>query len=317
MRKKTAFKEDIAAEVIKNKIQVRVFMYIVWIISGALMLYYTSRIIQQRIDAVDAPASTVLYDTATRLPMPRAIICNWNQNGSPSNPAPTTPCEECELNLVSCLNLNTSSDCSSDWTRTYVYTSVGIFSCYIYNQDPDNVTYTLTTAYGGAIQTLFQVKKFPAEDPPVSRCGAQISFLLNDGTKIPEDLLWQETNFAPLSVDSFFTLQLVSTVHLEKPKSDPDYNTTRFVTTVSTVDLMGTQNDTYAYVGISFAYQTLSKQTIQFSVSYTIDNLFGDFAGMLGTLMGLDTIKVASALPLFYLAVKMRSIKILEDHFNG
>lgn len=72
-----------------------------------------------------------------------------------------------------------------------------------------------------------------------------------------------------------------------------------------------------AYFGLSFAYQTLSKQTIQFSIGYTIDNLFGDFAGMIGTLMGLDTIKVAAGLPLFYLAAKMKSMKILEDHFNG
>lgn len=82
----------------------------------------------------------------------------------------------------------------------------------------------------------------------MSRAGAQISFLLNDGTDIPENLLWQETNFAPLSVDSFFTIQLVSTVHLEKEKSDPQYNTTRFNTAVSTVNLLSTANDTYGNV---------------------------------------------------------------------
>lgn len=40
---KAAFKEDLAAETLKNKLPVRIFMYCVWILSGALMLYFTSR----------------------------------------------------------------------------------------------------------------------------------------------------------------------------------------------------------------------------------------------------------------------------------
>lgn len=39
--------------------------------------------------------------------------------------------------------------------------------------------------------------------------------------------------------------------------------------------------------------------------------------GMLGTLMGLDTIKVMSSIPLVYLAIKMRNINPIEDKFNG
>jgi hypothetical protein len=38
---------------------------------------------------------------------------------------------------------------------------------------------------------------------------------------------------------------------------------------------------------------------------------------MVGTLMGLDLIKVASSLPILYYAMKIRSLRPLEDHYNA
>lgn len=46
----------------------------------------------------------------------------------------------------------------------------------------------------------------------------------------------------------------------------------------SGVSLLTPNNDDYGYVGISFAFQTLSLQTVTFDVAYTLNNLFGDFA---------------------------------------
>jgi len=70
-------------------------------------------------------------------------------------------------------------------------------------------------------------------------------------------------------------------------------------------------------VGISFAFATLSAQFVFFDISYQLNNLFGDFAGMIGTVMGLDAIKFSASLPLMFLAVKYRTVSALADHYNG
>ncbi len=82
-------------------------------------------------------------------------------------------------------------------------------------------------------------------------------------------------------------------------------------------------------MGVSFSFETLSIQQITFQSSYTILNFFGDFAydscvivfnqrrGMIGTLMGLDVIKVAMAVPTSYFAYKFRACWPLEEVFNG
>jgi len=94
-------------------------------------------------------------------------------------------------------------------------------------------------------------------------------------------------------------------------------DSSRFETVTSTTSLLSQPNSTYGYLGISFAYQTLSKEVDTYFTSYTLTSFWGDFAGMLGTVMGLDLIKTSSGLPLFYVAKRLRSINPIEDHFNG
>jgi hypothetical protein len=69
--------------------------------------------------------------------------------------------------------------------------------------------------------------------------------------------------------------------------------------------------------GVSFAYQFLSVQTIHYAPAYGLVNFWGDFAGMVGTLMGLDAIKVLSAIRIIPVAVKKRSFFTIQEHFNG
>jgi len=70
-------------------------------------------------------------------------------------------------------------------------------------------------------------------------------------------------------------------------------------------------------VAVSFSFQTLSVLIIEYDFTYSKANFFGDFAGMLGTLMGLDTIKVAASIPVFLLAIKKRRPGDIGEHFNG
>jgi len=234
------------------------------------------------------------------------------------DPNPTDSCPECELTIVDCLNLNTSEDCSTDWTPATIPTLGGTFFCYTYNTDPKNPIYSKTTGYSGSLSTMWKVLKFNATDPPnQNRAGLQVTFIPNDGTPIDPTQIYTEVRFAAMDLDSFYALTEVSTVHTEKKTSDPNYNITRYDAVSSSVTLLSLDNATYGYAAISFSFQTLSMEVVQYSISYQLINLFGDFAGMIGTLMGLDSIKVTSAIPMVYLAIKLRNLNPLEDHFNG
>ena len=71
----------------------------------------------------------------------------------------------------------------------------------------------------------------------------------------------------------------MTTLHLEVDKSDPLHNISRFEIFSSGVGLIAPKPESeYGYVGISFAFQTLSLQIVQFDTAYTLNNLFGDFA---------------------------------------
>jgi len=136
--------------------------------------------------------------------------------------------------------------------------------------------------------------------------------------------IYNEVNFASMGLDTFFALTYVNTLHNELQSSDPLYNVSNFQTDASTVTLLqaldpdaNNPNATRGYIALSFAYQTLSLQQVSFDIAYNLNNLFGDFSGMLGTLMGLDVIKLAAGLPMGYLAWKSKTWRPLQEAFNG
>jgi len=303
------------------------YMNFIWLGTGAVFLWFFAQIIEQHISAVQQPSSTVLIDTASSLPLPKVAICNWNQNGSPVQPIPPeVACDTCNLTLISCsyfgvLSTDPSFDCSSLWRYRIIQTIAGQFSCYIFNADPNNPIYSNTTGYSGSYATVWQVDLLNATDPPINRGGLQASFVPNDNKDIDPMQIYNEYRFAQIGQDAFFALQLVITTHQEITNtSDPNFNVTRFDTVSSAVTLLtdpAAAAESIGFVGVSFAFQTLNSQSVLFNIGYTLNNLFGDFAGMIGTLMGLDAIKVSSALPLMFLAAKNRVIGPLRDHFNG
>jgi hypothetical protein len=80
--------------------------------------------------------------------------------------------------------------------------------------------------------------------------GAQVSFLNNDGTPIDPAVIYDEYRFGQQTQDTFFSLQLVNTVHQDYAKSRSDYNVSRYDTVVSAVDLL--VNDSDSNVGKKF-----------------------------------------------------------------
>jgi len=246
------------------------------------------------------------------------VVCNWNQDGSVSNTTPAHNCQECLIALIACTNLNTSEDCTGLWQHTPIETKGGLFDCWTYNGDFDHPIHSNTTGYSGSIASVWGMYLLEQTDPPSNRAGAQVSFMNLDGTATSADSIYDEYRFAPVGFDTFFAVQYVNTLHQES-HLQPGLvrNSSRFDTVNANVNLLALPNATFGYVGISFAFQTLSKEVDQFFTGYTIASFFGDFAGMVGTLMGLDLIKVSSSLPLWWVSMKIKSINPIEDHFNG
>lgn len=300
----------------------RTFMTFVWIAASAVMIFYLTQIVSQYQTSKANPSSTILVVEQGRLPMPQIVICNWNQNGNVTDPISTEECDTCDVDLVFCW-YNVTIPCESQWEKIYIQTSGGNFTCWQYNADLSDVQYSNTTGYSGSIATTFAVPLLDREDPPVNRMGLQATFK-PIGTVTPEDI-YNEINFASMGFDTFFSLTYVNTIHNELSQSDPMYNTSNYDSTASTVNLLQSidpdwnenLNATVGYVAISFSYQTLSLQQVNFDIAYNLNNLFGDFSGMIGTLMGLDLIKVMAGLPMGYLAWKSRSLKPLAEAFNG
>jgi len=253
----------------------------------------------------------VAYINQPDLPFPFVTICNWNQQYDANF------CQECQTTLISCTNNSIyasgdETDCSSDWTFFNYgnYNDVsGLFFCYQWNGT--NVL-TNITGYAGSQALVFQVSRNVTQIQ--QRIGLQVSF--SNGTTPPN--LYDEVRYSPIDYDSFYALQQLLTVVVNYSIGD---NTTSlvFTTTSSTIHLplLNETDPTVGYVGVSFAYQELSIESITYQVQYGFTNFFGDFAGMFGTLCGLDVLKLMAGARLIPKAIHRKSCFVLQDHFNG
>jgi len=318
--KKAFDEEEEADKMHKNKF-IRVYMLFVWVTVTVVMGWYMYQVVIQYIQATQSgPSSSITIDDPTELPMPAVIVCNWNQDGSLQNSTPSGDCPTCKLYLQYCFNFNTSTNCTDQWYYTPIQTDAGLFDCWSYNTDPYAPQFSNTTGYSGSLAVVFGLE-LQAENIS-NRAGAQVTFgVLNSpssnttNTTITAKDIYNEIRFAPVGKDTFYAFTYVITNHQELPMDSSEYNTTRF-DTVSSLTTVLAPNSSLAYVGVSFSYQTLSRREEVFFIGYSLTNVFGDFANMVNTLMGLDAIKVSGSLPMVYFAIRVRSMVPLEDHFT-
>jgi len=314
-----ALKEELDVQVIRAHIAIRLWMAFIWIGVTVVMIYYTTEIGAQYAQSQTSPTSSINIDDPTVLPMPNVVVCNWNQDGSTENSTPSGDCPTCLLTFEYCYDWNSSSDCTPQWNHTPIQTDAGLFDCYSYNFDPNDIAMSNSTAYSGSLSSVFSIQLLNYSIENRAGCQATFGFIGPDQnvSSITPTEIYNEVNFAPVAFDTFYGFKLVLTEHLEiSNTSDPNYNKTRFDVTSSLTTLLGTPPPGVGYVGISFSFQSLSKEEDSFSIGYTITDFFSDFSGMIGTLLGLDTIKVTSAVPLIFMSIRWRSIMQLEDHFN-
>jgi len=292
----------------KRKIRIikDVFVHIIWIAMGSLMIYYFYLIISQYLGSKSQPTSTVTYSTNITLLFPAVTICNWNQ-------VINNTYEDYEnLTMLDCFNWQNNETCVPLFTYEVIPTSFGNFNCYVFNNDTNHVYNSSQTGFGGSFSALFLVTQPPSNY--LFRTGLQVTFDA-PGT-VPD--VYNEIRFAPPGYDSFYGIQVVSTTY--ENESNPNnqgpffsYNTLYSATTLP----FGVANKTDALVSISFAFQTLNLQDIDYASTYKITNLFGDFSGMIGVLMGIDVIKLSASIPVMILACRKRKLKYVTEHFTG
>eukprot|EP01112_Ceratiomyxa_fruticulosa_P009450 TRINITY_DN245_c0_g1_i1.p1 TRINITY_DN245_c0_g1~~TRINITY_DN245_c0_g1_i1.p1 ORF type:complete len:297 (-),score=62.51 TRINITY_DN245_c0_g1_i1:150-1040(-) len=281
-----------------------IYFAIVWAAVSAVMILFIVEISQQYIASKTNPSTIITYNQVNNPTLPKVTVCNWNQIV-----APYDPCDFCDLDLLICSDIAHASDCQMEkMTISAVNASDGVFNCYQFNGDNANPLKSAAIGYSGSFSALFAVNQPPLDD--TLRIGLQVSLTTTD----EEPDVFNEDKFAPPSFDTYFAIQTIQTV-FENTTDMPDQF--RFETVQSLTQLTRPNTQNTSYISVSWSFQTLSVQVITYSPQYTIQNFFGDFAGMIGTLMGLDVVKVASGFIVAYTAIKSRSIFPLQEHFNG
>jgi len=284
---------------------------VIWCAVMGIMIWFVVGIAQQYQSSNSSPSTIITFDTVAETKLPKVTICNWNQ----INPYPyNVTCDYCDLQLISCVNVE-ENFADAELMKVQIGTdSEGTFNCYQFNWDLDTALISSQTGYGGSFSALFVVVN-PPEDQDLLRIGLQVSLNPvdpNDGDTTPP--VFAEDKFAPPGFDSYFAIQTVRTLYLNETGSPSD---TRYDATFSTTSLTRKNNDTHSFISVSWAFQTLNIQQIAYDPQYTLNNFFGDFAGMIGTLMGLDVIKLAAGVHVGITAFKTRNIYPLQEHFNG
>jgi len=230
-------------------------------------------------------------------------ICNWNQEVD-------VFCPYCTLVLEKCFDYSqgdNNPDCTLEWYPISYQTQYGKFYCFQYNNDSNNPIVTQKIGYGGSMSLIFSVSSLVVNEG--DRVGIQVSFTVPGIT--PD--VYSETKFAPPDYDTFHAMTQVVTSH----NSIVDNVTFQSSASLTRLSRNYTDTNTTDYVGITFAYGELSVESIDYSPRYTIVNFFGDFAGMIGTLCGLDAIKVLAGARLIPKLIRRRNFHILQEHFNG
>jgi hypothetical protein len=218
-------------------------------------------------------------------------ICNWNANVGNCSFVSVIhiylTCK-CELQLEYCASNQIDGSqraCTPDHLRYIeIGGSDGVYRCYQFNYNKSDIIQSITTGYAGSLSMLFSVNKVdPIKNANLVN-GLQVSFTLP--TEVPD--VFNETNYAALSVDTFFTLQKVNSTFVD---GNPDIS--RWDAESSSVSLNAQISPSGRYyVAISVGYNILSTKVIAQQYSQDAFGVFADICGMLGLLSGVQILKI-------------------------
>jgi len=270
----------------------------------------------------------VSYESLEYVELPQVTVCNWNQRGLGQ-----TVCEQCGITLLQCDQLDEfggpNTNCLSKWNFTeIVVDNYGTFNCYQFNSNKNVIMVTNNTGWDDAIVSVFGVS--PVPPPPadmVWRSGLLVSFDL-PGVK-PD--LYNAAHEAPTGYDTFFAMREIRQSRLENGVehiTQRSYAIQNYLVQLPFDVANGTgtmASDSFPptlnciapaeLVGVSFSMETLQRENIRAAPTYRLSNWWADFSALLGAILGLDLVKIASSLIIFVAAWRKQRIAHLREHF--
>jgi hypothetical protein len=72
-----------------------------------------------------------------------------------------------------------------------------------------------------------------------------VTFIRNEDKPLDPEIIYNEVNFVPAGLDSFFALQYVTTIHNELSESDPLHSVSRYDVGTSAINLIPGANATW------------------------------------------------------------------------
>jgi hypothetical protein len=147
-------------------------------------------------------------------------------------------------------------------------TANGYFRCYQFNNNASEIATTSQTGYAGSVAVVFGVNTTGELDDPTVRYGIQTTFHQQEIT--PD--VYAETNFSPLTSDSFYTLTRVEDIDLQ------GHIKGRWTQVASATSLPIETINNMSLVGVSFGYADLNALEITAIVTKTSENYAGEIA---------------------------------------
>lgn len=197
-------------------------------------------------------------------------------------------------------------NCESYTRLLNISTDQGIFRCVQYNYNSSDPQMSGTVGFGSSVSLLLSVpilkanfsQTFTDDANFAIGYGLQVSFTVM-GVDPP---VFNESNFAQPGQNTYFMLTKTTETKIKKGSAS---ESTYWKVRPSIVALPENNPLQKGHVNtvISFAYETLSTFALTDQISYQFTNFLGDFAGMTGTLVGLDVVKLARAILLIPVSV--------------
>jgi len=291
------------------RLSLRSFILILlWLAAAATLLFYIITTAQALTTSLSNPVTTQQFEYHNFKVLPAVTICNWNTIGTPPE-GNVEPCDFCDVTFIHCLNASYDCDPSIYPTKVKYNAHNQTFTCYDFNNNSTQPPFLVYgTGYGGSISLKFEVL-IPGPLVSGARIGLQATF--HSQQEIPD--VYNEPNYCFAGADTFYTIQEVQTIFLNK-SSATTYQVHPSSLQLTAYDI--SPNTSIATITITFGYLSLTTQVISETITYGVAQFLGDFAGMAGLLMGLDTIKFFRGILALTKAVPRRTIKPFIQVFN-
>jgi len=253
---------------------------------GALMFYFTKKVSDQYFADIKTPPTVTNYLPNSSASFPRITLCQ----SAPRVPLTFLSCIKFDRNVVSTTEVDTrESNCSYavEYRSDLEKDLLGNFSCYTVNNDTSLVA--TSPGFFNSIDLRFDMHL--DQYPPGDLAGLYVFFEERFTTLGKPDIV-KVSGTTTVAVPAFATAisinKRIMTYYLQEPIVYYDAVSNLMALTPDN----STLKDLHSSVYVSISYNDLATQNTVQEPAYKIQNALGDFAGMLGTLVGVDIWKI-------------------------